>query len=427
MVGKQFRVLVISSLLLFFIGAGTSKMYAGSVLLSKLISVNIQKQTTEKALLIIEKKAGVHFMYNPQMFNTQKTVTLKLQNATLKEILQCLINNKDMVFYEMGKYIVITNKHQAPMQAIVIPAFPSIVKPTETETVAHRVILDTIHTYDTIKITKTKHVVIYDTLKVYDTITKIIPKEAPVLVVVTPSTKIKNEWFGEVSISPQYSDIIPEAKNLGDLSLSANVNFGCKHNNIECKIGVGGYWQRGISESEKSTKVVDYELRKDTIQMWQKYKIGDYYDLQGNHIVKYDSTYISVPRQWYNITERNSTVITHVGYSIKWVIIPCHFKYIWQVSKRTSAGVGLGLTSAFVTSKTGFIYDSNSNKCVDISTKKFKSFALFASFEPSISYSLSKTFSIEFGPFIQTSIRSIMNEQSYVISGGCYVGLRKYL
>lgn len=427
MIIKQFRRLIINSLILFFIGAGVTPMYAGSVLLSKQISINIQKQTTEKALQIIEKKAGVHFMYNPQMFNTKKTVTLKLQNATLKEILQCLINNKDMVFYEMGKYIVITNKNQAPMQAIVISAFPSIEKSNEKSNVTHRIILDTIHTYDTIKITKTKHVLIYDTLKVYDTITTIITKDIPIPIIQTINNQTKKRWFSEIVISSQYTDIVPEAKYLGELSLSAMGNVGCKYENYEYKIGVGSFWQRGVSENGKTEKVVDYELRKDTIQMWQKYKIGDYYDLQGNHIVKYDSAFISVPRQWFNITERNNTTISHVGYSIKWLIIPCHIKSVWNVSKRTTAGIGLSITPAFAINKSGKIYDSKSNSCVDISTVETKDFLLFASFEPSLSYCLSKTISLEIGSFLQSSIHSIMNEQSYVISGGCYIGIRKYL
>jgi len=415
-----------SILLLLFIGAGLPKMYAGSVLLSKRISIHVQKQTLESVLHVIEKKATVQFMYNPQMFNVKRVLSLNLEGVTLQEVLQNTINNKDLVFYEMGNYIVITNKRDAPKQANVITAIP---QPQTENEITHKIVVDTIHTFDTITISKTdtNHVVIQDTVKVFDTITKTITREMNPLD--EPTMQTKPQWFAEASVAPLYTDLLPQSNWLSDMSMQARGMVGFKINNLHVSVGIGTLWQRGSSRSSTSSQTTDSVLQRDTIHVMQKYKVGDYYYISGGETISkpiYDSTLVAVPRQWYSKTTHTNTTQTTVGYSILWVTIPIKIEYEWALSKKASFKMGVCITPAFAVKSEGEIYLSKLGACVPISQSGLQSFTLLTALEPTFSYALTSKLHVLCTPIMQASIRSLLHESAYLFSGGVNFGLRQY-
>jgi len=428
---KLLKNIIKSIILLIFIGAGLPKMYAGSVLLSKRISINVQKQSIEKVLHLIEKKAEVQFMYNPQMFNLKKVVTLQLQNSSIKEILQNLINNKDIVFYEMGKYIVLTNKLQAPVQANVISAIPSTQQLDYIDkTTQHRLILDTIHTYDTIKINKTvtNRVNVFDTITIFDTVRTFIKKEIPTNSVSTKAVS-NTKWFSEIAYAPTYSDLLTNSKWLSDLSMSTRLSIGIEHNNISFSIGVGSLWQRGLSVISETSLTVDSILQKDSVKIIQKYKTGDYYYIIGNdtiHKVIYDSSLVTIPRHWYNKTQHSTVKETTVNYSILWITIPCKFAYNWSITKKSHFDLGLCFTPAFAFKKYGQIYSLDDNNTVPTSKIKLATVAFFISIEPAFSYSLSNSIALNISPILQCSINPLLYKSGYYFGGGAQIGIRKY-
>jgi hypothetical protein len=429
-----FKNILISTLVLLFIGAGLPKMYAGSVLLSKRISLTVQKQTIEKILHLVETKAKIQFMYNPQMFNLKKLVSVSLQNSSLQEVLQVIINNKELVFYEMGKYIVITNKHEAPVQANAIVAFSSINLTNSGNAQNPQLLVDTIHFYDTVKVTKTetKRIVIQDTVKIYDTITKIRTQVVPQTVVPTeaPRTEktVASHWFAEASFAPLYADMLPQNKWIADLSLSAQASVGYKRERLNFSVGVGGLWQHGASKNNYTSSSYDSVIQRDTVFIVVKYKTGDYYYIVGAdtiHKVVYDSTKSAVPRQWYKTKQHEKNTETTVGYSVYWVIIPCKIEYEWALSKKMNFGLGLSVSPAFAIKKYGQLYDPKQQKTVYIAQSGIASFALFSSLEPSFSYSLSKNIAVQFTPIVQFTVRSLMSESAYYFGGGARFGIRK--
>ena len=424
----RFRHIIISSLVLLFIGAGLPKMYAGSVLLSKRISLTVQKQSIETVLHLVEKKADVQFMYNPQMFKAKRLISVSLQNASVQDILKAILNNKDLAFYEMGKYIVITKKNDAPIQANAIVAY---LEPTDNPMQSTpKLLVDTIHFYDTIRVTKTetKQVVVQDTVTVYDTITKIITQVVPQPIAPKVEKQGTSQWFTQFSVAPLYSKILNQCKDNFYNSLTGEASIGYKYNNVRFSIGIGELSYKGSTKSIQSSISSDSVLLKDTSYVMIKYKTEDVFYVEGNdtiHKVLYDSTRSAVPHQWYNSTRHEKNTESTVTYSILWIIIPCKIEYEWTLSKTISLGLGLTVSPAFAYRKSGQRYDSQQQKLVPIAESGIESFALFSSFEPSLSVALTETISIQCSPIMQCSMRSLFKESSYYVGGGVRFGIRK--
>ena len=418
-------------LVLLFLGAGLPKMYAGSVLLSRRINLNVQKKSIETVLHLVEKKTNIQFMYNPQMFNLKRLVSVSLQNSTLQEVLQVVINNKELVFYEMGKYIVITNKRQAPIQTDVVSAYLPIISNQIKEENNRQLIVDTIHFYDTIKITKTKteRLVIYDTIRIYDTITKMVRPVVSQSEIISVDKPSNSKWFAQIAFGPSCADLLPQTKWIADLSLSAQGVVGYKRNNVNVSIGLGGFWQHGASKSYQASISSDSILQRDTIFVMQKYRTGNYYYIVGTDTIYkeiFDSTMTAVPRQWYKTIQHEKNTETLVSYSIYWIIIPCKIEYEWTLSKRMTLGLGISVSPAFAIRKYGELYVPELQKTASIVQSGIRSFALFGSIESSFSYAVSKTVSIQCIPIVQFSVRSLMNESAYYFGSGVRFGIRKY-
>jgi len=429
---RRYRQIIISIVVLLFLGAGLPKMYAGSVLLSRRISLTIQKQSIDKVLRLVEKKAHVQFMYNPQMFNLKQTISVQIQNSTLQELLQTVINNKELVFYEMGNYIVITNKLQAPIQANVVAAFLTR-KDDKAKDASNHLVVDTIHFYDTIPIIKNETIrnIIQDTIKVYDTITKVTTKTVlPTAISTTTEIpeSINSLWFAQAAFAPLYGNVIQNSNWKGNLSNATQAMVGVKMNHVRISIGLEAMMQHGSSKSSQSSNSTDSVLQRDTIHVMQKYKTGDYYSIVGKdtiHKVIYDSALVAVPQKWYNKTQHEKVIESIVIYSIYWIIIPFRIEYEWPMSKKMTVSLGLSVSPAFAIKKYGQIYSPQRNTIVSASQAGISSFTVFSSFEPSFSFALTKTVSVQLTPVVQCSLRSLIGQSVYYVGGGAWLGIRK--
>ena len=428
MQNKQYKNILISIVTMFFIGAGIPKMYAGSVLLSKRISLHMQKQTLETVFLEIEKRADVQLMFNPQLLNANRIISVDLQNTSLKEVLQSIINNSDFVFYELGQTIVITTKHKASKRNDVIPA---ILPADKSINQKNAVTIKTVTFFDTIRTTinDTNRISIIDTIKRYDTVKVLSALQQPTQKqnLAVPQ-KVKLLWFIDLSMAPLYSKLLPLGNWKGDVSFSGQMVVGVKRNNMSFSVGVGSFWQRGSSWHTSSTMTTDSVLQQDTIHKMERYRIGDFYSVKGKDTIltpMYDSSVVAIPRRWYNKTQHSNTTQLIVGYSIVWLTIPCKIEYEWPMTKKATFRLGLCVIPAFAIKTEGQLYLAKLEKAVSIASSGINSFALFASIEPSLSYALTKSFSIHFAPIIQSTVRSIMNEKAYVYSFGGSFGMRK--
>ena len=278
---KRYKYIVVNIVTLFIMGAGIPKMYAGSVLLSKRISLHMQKQTLETVFLEIEKRADVQLMFNPQLLNANRIISVDLQNTSLKEVLQSIINNSDFVFYELGQTIVITSKRKASTRNDVVPAILPANKSLKQN---NAVTIKTVTFFDTIRTTinDTNRIAIIDTIKRYDTVKVLSALQQPTqkqILAVPP--KVKLLWFTDLSMAPLYSKLLPQSNWKGDVAFSGQMVVGVKRNNMSFSIGVGSFWQRGSSWYASSTMSIDSVLQQDTIHKMERYIVGDFYSVKG--------------------------------------------------------------------------------------------------------------------------------------------------
>lgn len=78
--------------------------------LDKKISIQITQKPLGSALKIIEKQAGVNYIYVSGLFNTRKLVSLSVKNATLRAVTRRLIQNNNIELQARGKNIVLLKK-----------------------------------------------------------------------------------------------------------------------------------------------------------------------------------------------------------------------------------------------------------------------------------------------------------------------------
>lgn len=104
-------------------------------MLTKNISLDINKQRLEKVLEIISNKADFYFSYNSKIINKDSVVSIKAVNASVKEVLLLLFSN-GYEFKESGNYIII---RKAPIRMILV---------TQKEQQEEKVYYVTGHVYD---------------------------------------------------------------------------------------------------------------------------------------------------------------------------------------------------------------------------------------------------------------------------------------
>lgn len=100
---------------LFFIGL-LSVSVCGQDILSRTISLDVNRQRLDNVLEIISNKGNFYFSYNSQIVKKDSLVTLSVSNKTIKSVLEILFNNT-YEFKESGNYIII---RKAPIRLTIV-------------------------------------------------------------------------------------------------------------------------------------------------------------------------------------------------------------------------------------------------------------------------------------------------------------------
>jgi hypothetical protein len=98
------------------LAVGTSLSCIAQDLLSKNISLEVNRQRLDDVLEILSNKGDFYFSYNSKIVNKDSLVTLSVRNKTLKEILNLLFNNT-YEFKQSGNYVII---RKAPIRMTMI-------------------------------------------------------------------------------------------------------------------------------------------------------------------------------------------------------------------------------------------------------------------------------------------------------------------
>lgn len=78
---------------------------------SKKVSITRNNVTLEQAIQEIEKKSAYLFVYDTKEVNLNKKVTLNAKDKTVKSILEQVLANTGISFYEEGNNIVLTKSN----------------------------------------------------------------------------------------------------------------------------------------------------------------------------------------------------------------------------------------------------------------------------------------------------------------------------
>ena len=89
-----------------FLVAGISVSCFGQGLLSKNISLDVNRQRLDNVLEILSNKGDFYFSYNSKIVKKDSLVSLNVRNKTVKETLGLLFNNS-YEFVESGNYVII--------------------------------------------------------------------------------------------------------------------------------------------------------------------------------------------------------------------------------------------------------------------------------------------------------------------------------
>src|SRR5215471_15209730 len=85
-------------------------------LLSKSISLDVNRQRLDNVLEILSNKGDFYFSYNSKIVKKDSLVSLSVRNKTVKEILGVLFNNT-YEFKESGNYVII---RKAPIRMTMV-------------------------------------------------------------------------------------------------------------------------------------------------------------------------------------------------------------------------------------------------------------------------------------------------------------------
>ncbi|ARK13766.2 SusC/RagA family TonB-linked outer membrane protein [Fibrella sp. ES10-3-2-2] len=96
-----------------FMGIAWAGDVSAQELLNRRINLMIQDQNMKNALRSIEKAANVKFSYSPQIVRSRQLVSMRVQNSTLKEVLEKLLVPLNVNFTISGEQIILARPAQS--------------------------------------------------------------------------------------------------------------------------------------------------------------------------------------------------------------------------------------------------------------------------------------------------------------------------
>ncbi len=129
------RLMQLTGLQLLMAVLFMSVSWAGDVsaqeLLNRRISLTIRDQNIKTVLHSIEKAANVKFSYSPQIVRSRQLVSMRVQNSTLKEVLEKLLVPLKVDFSISGEQIILARTVEAPVTIQAGEAIEGVEAPAE--------------------------------------------------------------------------------------------------------------------------------------------------------------------------------------------------------------------------------------------------------------------------------------------------------
>ncbi|MDD4192791.1 MAG: carboxypeptidase-like regulatory domain-containing protein [Mangrovibacterium sp.] len=97
-------------IVIFLCAIGLMSSYADSNAQISKLNFQIEKGTVKDALETIEKLTGLSFMYDNNVFNVNRPISLTVENEPVEKVLDQLLSAENLKYERMNRYIVITPK-----------------------------------------------------------------------------------------------------------------------------------------------------------------------------------------------------------------------------------------------------------------------------------------------------------------------------
>ncbi|AUD04812.1 SusC/RagA family TonB-linked outer membrane protein [Spirosoma pollinicola] len=114
-----------------FMSVSWARDVTAQELLNRRISLTIQDQNIKTVLHSIEKAANVKFSYSPQIVRSRQLVSMRVQNSTLKEVLEKLLIPLKVDFSISGEQIILARTVESPVNIQVGEAIDGNEAPAE--------------------------------------------------------------------------------------------------------------------------------------------------------------------------------------------------------------------------------------------------------------------------------------------------------
>lgn len=398
-----------------------ASLFASGIFNQK-ISLSVTNKPLPEVLKIIEQKAEIRFMYNTSLLNGKLPITVTLTNVTIKQVLQTIINDKQLVFYELQKYVVIARKVDVPQHVHFVSAVP--VQEISDNIPLHKIIIDTLHVIDTTFYVDTNRVTIVDTLIIRDTLRE---TAAPIIPHPQPALKTQLSYSLVADVQPSFQTMLHNPKDEGQPSFASNLLLQVTRKTISIGMGLGIAVQQGTASSVVENSTVDSTLNHGSKTEVHRYQTGDYYYMKDGktiHEILYDSVSITVPYSWYSYNKTTTRTESKSIYSITWISIPVRIHYDVPTKSKLHCGLALTIHPSVAIKTSGQLYFASQGVTKTLLKEDIQSLALFASLAPTVSYWITPTASFFVCPSVQYSLlKTVKGEEYHGISMGLQCGV----
>ncbi len=383
--------------------------------LAKRISISAQNESVQSVLKHVETLAGVKIMYNSQILAGKQPVSISAKDVTVRRALQLIINDGNLLFYELDKYIVIAQRRDVPQGVL----FQKAIAQTAPEATLSAV-NDTLLIYDTVQVVDSVHTTVSDTLRIFDTVRIERPKTKE------PAKKTPSRLAVSAELMPAYHTALGNSQSLGQIAFSGQAMIIRKQKYLDFGAGLGIVVQRGAMQYNYQQETVDSTLHEATKTVVHRYETGRYYYVNGSGQtvtqILYDSVSVPVTYQWYTRERTAQTAAQTVRHQIIWLSLPIRASLHTEAGKKIDAGISLTLSPAMAVQSGGSLILSDGS-IAPAGKQTVAAFTVFASIAPSISYRIGKQAQVFAMPTMQMSAASyIRGEHCTAFMAGLSIG-----
>ena len=102
------RLLIMKMLVILLLVVGLTSSYAESDAQTTKLNLKLKSGTVKDVIEEIERQTDLSFMYDNNVFNVDRPVSISVENATVKSVVEKLISGENLKYEMVNRYIVIT-------------------------------------------------------------------------------------------------------------------------------------------------------------------------------------------------------------------------------------------------------------------------------------------------------------------------------